>query len=32
VANTTRHADRPIVIGERVWVSFDCDATVVLTR
>ena len=32
VANTTRHADRPIVIGERVWVSFDCDATIVLTR
>jgi putrescine transport system ATP-binding protein len=32
VANTTRHADRPIVIGERAWVSFDCDATIVLTR
>jgi len=32
VVNTTRHADRPIVIGERVWVSFDCDATIVLTR
>ena len=32
VANTTRHADQPAVIGERVWVSFDCDATIVLTR
>jgi putrescine transport system ATP-binding protein len=32
VANTTRHADRPVVIGERVWVSFDRDAAIVLTR
>jgi len=32
LANTTRHADRPIVIGERVWVSFDADAAIVLTR
>jgi putrescine transport system ATP-binding protein len=32
LANTTRHADRPIVIGDRVWVSFDSDATIVLTR
>jgi putrescine transport system ATP-binding protein len=32
VANTTRHADRAVVIGERVWVSFDCDAAIVLTR
>jgi putrescine transport system ATP-binding protein len=32
VANTTRHADRPAAIGERVWVSFDCDAAIVLTR
>ena len=32
VANTTRHADRPIAIGERVWLSFDGDAPIVLTR
>jgi putrescine transport system ATP-binding protein len=32
VANTTRHADRPIAIGERVWVAFDGDAPIVLTR
>jgi putrescine transport system ATP-binding protein len=32
VANTTRHADRPVAIGERVWVSFECDAGIVLTR
>jgi putrescine transport system ATP-binding protein len=32
VANTTRHADRPMVIGERVWLSFESDAGIVLTR
>jgi putrescine transport system ATP-binding protein len=32
VANTTRHADRPIVIGERVWMSFDADSPIVLSR
>jgi putrescine transport system ATP-binding protein len=32
VANTARQADGPAAIGERVWVSFDGDATIVLTR
>jgi putrescine transport system ATP-binding protein len=32
MANTTRHAERAPMIGERVWVSFDCDAAIVLTR
>ena len=32
MANATRHADRPIAVGERVWVTFDCEATIVLTR
>jgi putrescine transport system ATP-binding protein len=30
VANTTRHADRPVGVGARVWVSFDGDAAIVL--
>ena len=31
-ANMTRLVERPIAIGDRVWLSWAADAGVVLTR
>ena len=31
-ANASRTPERPIAAGDKVWVSFDADAGVVLTR